>query len=186
MNKKKEKKNKKFPLIGHAISRLFEPPKRFIEPYVEQGDVVADLGSGPGYYSLHFAKILGPKGKVYAVDYDERVIKALEKKKEKRGYQNIEAHASSAAKLSFIADESVDFVFANGLLCCVAPQQQDSAVEEIKRILKPNGLAYLSAAKGSISYMKEENWEQILEGFLIQKRKDKKTEWTAEVRKKAK
>ena len=186
MTNSKETKDKHFSLFGHKIARLFEPSKRFVNPYVKEGMTVADLGCGLGYYSLHFAKILGPKGKVFSVDSDERTILALEKKKEKRGFKNIEPHAASAADLSFIEDESIDFIFANGLLCCVALTQQESSVEEIKRILKPNGLAYISAAKGFGSYMTEENWEQILQEFKVQKRKDKRSEWTAEVRKKAK
>ena len=181
MKNKKEKKDKQFSLIIHAISRLFEPSKRFIEPYVKEGMVVADLGCGPGYYTLHFAKKLGPEGRVYAVDSDKRAISALERKKVKRGFQNIKAHAGSASDLSFIKDESVDFIFANGLLCCVAPKQQESAVNEIIRILKPNGLAYLSVARGSISHMTDENWEQYLQKFNVKKRKDKRTELTAEV-----
>ena len=158
MGKDKEKKDKQFPLIVHKVARLFEPPKKFIEPFVKKGQVVADLGCGPGYYSLHFAKILGQKGKVFSVDSDERSIDALNKKAQKHGYKNIEAYTSSASDLPFIEDNSIDFIFANGLLCCIAPNQVEFAVNEIKRILKPNGRAYLSAAKGSLAYMTAEEW----------------------------
>jgi predicted RNA methylase len=96
--------------------KLFEPPQRLVEPYVKKGQVVADLGSGPGYYSLVLAESVGPAGKVYAVDLDKKCIQTLEKKADKAGYHNIEAHASSAADLSFIKDKSVDFILANGLL----------------------------------------------------------------------
>jgi ubiquinone/menaquinone biosynthesis C-methylase UbiE len=95
---------------------LFEPPQRLVEPYVKKGQVVADLGCGPGYYTLVLAKNVGPEGKVYAVDLDKKCIQTLEKKAAKAGYHNIEAHASSAANLSFIKDKSVDFILANGLL----------------------------------------------------------------------
>jgi ubiquinone/menaquinone biosynthesis C-methylase UbiE len=95
---------------------LFEPPQRLVEPYVKRGQVVADLGCGPGYYTLVLAKSVGPGGKVYAIDLDKKCIRALEKKADKAGYHNIEAHASSAADLSFIKDKSVDFILANGLL----------------------------------------------------------------------
>jgi ubiquinone/menaquinone biosynthesis C-methylase UbiE len=78
--------------------------------------VVADLGCGSGYYTLALAELVGPEGKVYAVDLDNKCIKALEKKADKSGYHNIEAHASSASDVSFIKDRSVDFVLANGLL----------------------------------------------------------------------
>jgi ubiquinone/menaquinone biosynthesis C-methylase UbiE len=96
--------------------KLFEPPQRLIEPYVKKSQVVADLGSGPGYYTLVMAKSVGPEGKVYAVDLDKKCIRALGKKADKAGFHNIEAHAGSAADLGFIKDKSVDFILANGLL----------------------------------------------------------------------
>ncbi len=96
--------------------RIFDPPKRLIGPYVQNGQVVADLGCATGYYTLALADSVGPEGKVYAVDLNKKCIRALEKKVEKGGYRNIEAHVSSAADLSFIKDSSVDFILANGLL----------------------------------------------------------------------
>jgi hypothetical protein len=47
-----------------------------------------------------------------------------------------------------------------------------SAVKEMKRILKQNGLIYLKVARGSWSYMKKAEWEEILEGFKVEKRND--------------
>jgi 2-polyprenyl-3-methyl-5-hydroxy-6-metoxy-1,4-benzoquinol methylase len=102
--------------IGEPISRLFEPPRKLIEPYVKRDQVVADLGCGRGYYSLALAKLVGQEGKVYAVDLDKRNIQTLEKRADKGGYHNIEAHASSASVLRFIKDRSIDFILANGLL----------------------------------------------------------------------
>ena len=74
------------------------------------------MGCATGYYTLPLAELVGPEGKVYAVDFGKKNIRVLNKKAEKGGYHNIEPHASSAANLSFIKDRSVDFVFANGLL----------------------------------------------------------------------
>ena len=181
MVKNKEKRDKHFPLIGHKIARLFEPPKKFVDSYVTQGQVVADLGCGPGYYTLHFAKILGLEGKVYAVDSDEKCIKFLEKRARKHGYKNIEAHTSSASGLSFIRDDAIDFIFAYGLLCSMAPHVHESAVKEIKRILKPDGLAFLSVARGSYSYMEDAAWGKTLEGFRIRQKTDKRSSRSAEV-----
>jgi len=104
------------PAILDPIRRLFEPPQRLIGSYVKKGQVVADLGCGPGYYAIPMAEIVGSEGKVYAVDLGKHSIRTLEKKAKKHGYRNIETHASSAADLSFIKDRSVDFVLANGLL----------------------------------------------------------------------
>jgi len=52
----------------------------FIYPYVKkrsktfgisEGMTVIDYGCGPGRYTTEFAKIVGEKGKVYAVDIHE-------------------------------------------------------------------------------------------------------------------
>jgi 2-polyprenyl-3-methyl-5-hydroxy-6-metoxy-1,4-benzoquinol methylase len=102
--------------IVEPIRRLVEPPQRLIEPYVKRGQVVADLGCGRGYYSLALAELIGQEGKVYAVDLDKKNIRALQKRADKAGYHNIEAHATSAGDLSFIKDKFVDFILANGLL----------------------------------------------------------------------
>jgi ubiquinone/menaquinone biosynthesis C-methylase UbiE len=168
-----EKRDKHFPLFVHdnVFRRLFDNPHSFCS-YVAEGQAVADLGCGPGFYSLGLAECVGPEGRVYAVDSDEKPIRALERKADKRGYHNIEARVSSASDLSFIKDGSVDFVLANGLLCSMAPQYHEAAVNEIKRILKPKGLAYLSAARGFYSHMNKAGWERILEGFKVDRRGD--------------
>ena len=169
----KEKRDKHFPLFVHdnVFRRLFDNPHSFCS-YATEGQAVADLGCGPGFYSLGLAECVGPEGRVYAVDSDEKAIRALEEKADKRGFRNIEAHVSSASELTFIKDGSVDFVLANGLLCSMAPQYHEPAVNEIKRILKPKGRAYISAARGFYSYMNKEEWERILEGFKVERRGD--------------
>lgn len=166
-----EKRDKHFPLFAHdnPFRRLFSSPRKYCR-YVQQDQVVADLGCGPGFYTLALAESVGTKGRVYAVDSDEKAVRAVEKKAAKAGYGNIEGHVTSAANLSFIEDESVDFVLADGLLCSMAPQDHESAVNEIKRVLKPNGKAFLVAGQGRMSYVEEGEWEEILEGFEVEQR----------------
>jgi ubiquinone/menaquinone biosynthesis C-methylase UbiE len=173
MTSSEEKRDKHFPLFAHdnLFRRLFSSPNEF-NSYVSEGQTVADLGCGPGYYTLALAKRVGPKGKVYAIDSDEKAIRALEKKADEHGYCNVETRVSSASDLSFIEDGSVDFILANGLLCSMAPQQHESAVNEMKRVLEPGGKAYLSVAKGYYSYMGKVEWERILEGFRVDGRGD--------------
>ena len=122
VHNRKTQKSHKHPPWNISLSilgpfrKLFESPQKLVEPYVKKGQIVADLGCGLGYYTLVLSKSVGPEGKVYAIDLDKKCIRALEKKADKAGYHNIEAHASSAADLSFIKDKSVDFILANGLL----------------------------------------------------------------------
>lgn len=88
----------------------------------------------------------------------------------KRGYHNIEAHASSASDLSFIKDGSVDFVLANGPLCSMA-ERRESAVNEIRRILKPTGQAYLSLDwPQPLGFVGKAKWDKILGVFNVKRR----------------
>ena len=165
---RKNKKDQHFPNFGldNLLRKLFESPQKH-NSHVTPGQVAADLGCGPGYFTLAIAECVGPGGRVYAVDSYLKAIQALEKKASKRGLHNIEMHVSSAADLGFIPDRSVDFVLADGLLCCVAPADLASVVNEMKRILKSNGKAYLKAGRGFPSYMDDATWEEILSGFTV-------------------
>ena len=169
MASRKVKQEKHFPLFAHdnLLRRLFGRPRKYCS-YIKLGQTVADLGCGPGFYTFALAESVGPNGRVYAVDSDEKAVRAVEKKTAKGGFDNVEAHFSSAADLNFIKDESVDFVLAEGLLCSMAPHGHNSAVSEIKRILKPGGKAFLGVAKGGMSNISKAEWEKVLEGFRVE------------------
>lgn len=158
-------------LLDNLIRRLISPPEKKIRKYVSSGITVADVGCGPGHFTISMAEAVGPKGKVYAADSDPKSIEVLKAESKHKGFQNIiDARTTSAANLQFIPDRSVDFAFANGVLCCMTDHV--GAVGEIKRILKPNGLAYISVTK--VFRKKDpkavtiQEWKRILAGFKVQ------------------
>ena len=53
------------------------------------GEVILDLGSGPGYCTKELANIVGPPGKVIGVDRSQSFINHLQWEKDKSGL-NIE------------------------------------------------------------------------------------------------
>ena len=118
MGNEKNKKDRHFPawFFDNIFRRILSNPRTF-NSRVASNQVVADLGSGPGFYTFSLANRVGSEGRVYAIDSDDKQIQAIERKAQKRNVPNVEAHVSSAAKLDFIQTDSVDFVLANGLLC---------------------------------------------------------------------
>jgi ubiquinone/menaquinone biosynthesis C-methylase UbiE len=174
VEKSKNKTDKHFPNLAfnNPLRKLLYPPEKIFKPYIERGDNVADLGCGPGYYTIPMARFISPNGIVYAVDSNIKCIHAIEKKVKKYNIWNIKTFNTSAHKLPFIRDDSIDFILANGLLCSMAPKNHSVAVEEFLRILKPNGIAYLSVAKGSMSYVDLDEWEEILLNFKVIERED--------------
>jgi ubiquinone/menaquinone biosynthesis C-methylase UbiE len=156
--------------MDNCIRRVISPPKKKILRFLHPGTVVADLGCGPGYFTIPMAEITGSNGRVYAVDSDPKSIQALNTKSKAQDLENIIAtYTASAADIHCVPTGVVDFVFANGLLCCMTDHA--GAIAEIKRVLKPDGLAYLSVTKvfrrSDRRAVPKEEWNGILSGFII-------------------
>ncbi len=56
---------------------------------IKEGDVVADIGAGGGFFSLLAAERVGPTGKVLAVDVQPEMIDGLKMMIERFGHENI-------------------------------------------------------------------------------------------------
>src|SRR5262245_25866729 len=52
--------------------------------HLKEGDVVADVGCGNGFYTWKFAPIVGAKGRVYAIDIQPEMLELLKQEGEKR------------------------------------------------------------------------------------------------------
>jgi len=147
----------------------FEAPNilKRIKPYIQPGQVIADIGCGWGYYTFLLADMVGEQGKVYCVDLGDRCIQSIQNKAIRKGNANITGQVATAADLDFMNENSVDFVFANGLLCSME-EGRSSAVQEIKRVLKPGGAAYVSlGAKTPFGLVNEDEWHEILSAFDV-------------------
>jgi ubiquinone/menaquinone biosynthesis C-methylase UbiE len=157
-------------ILDNFLRRLVSPPEKAFAKFVSPGQVVADLGCGPGYFALPLAKLVGRGGKVFAVDFDQKAIERVRKKvSDARLEDVVESWVSSAAELGVIPDQSIDFVLGAELLCCMG--DHSGALSQIKRILKKEGSAYLSvtklAKKSDPRSVTKEEWRRILEDFRV-------------------
>lgn len=119
---------------------MFSDPQKNLEQFgLVSGKVVADLGSGSGAYALAAAKIVGPSGRVYAVDIMKEMLQKLKNAAIAGRIFNVEALWGNIEKLggTRLADASTDAV----LVCNSLFQTEDkeSLVLEVKRILKSSG-----------------------------------------------
>jgi SAM-dependent methyltransferase len=55
-----------------------------------RGQTLLDIGCGPGFAALDLAEIVGPRGRVLALDRSRRFLDALAESAERRGLANIE------------------------------------------------------------------------------------------------
>lgn len=78
---------------------------------LKAGQRVADLGAGLGYFTYPFAQVVGPKGKVYAIEIDPLFADVLEERKALEGIQNVEVVRNSGSSLG-LPPSSVDVIWA--------------------------------------------------------------------------
>src|SRR5436190_13122157 len=56
---------------------------------LKSGDIVADIGSGSGVYSIPMAKAVAPNGILYAVDIDQKMLDHVAARAKKEGVTNL-------------------------------------------------------------------------------------------------
>lgn len=68
----------------------WQQPARVIEELeLKEGDEVADIGAGSGYFSLWLSRAVGSEGTVYALDIDGEMLGQLEARAAGRNQKNI-------------------------------------------------------------------------------------------------
>lgn len=103
---------------------------------LKKGETACDIGSGPGYFTLRLARAVGPKGFVYAVDVEARMLQALRDRLDKAGVHNV-------APVLAMADDPLLPPAACDLILVVDTYHQfpdrTAYLERLRRALKPRG-----------------------------------------------
>lgn len=77
---------------------------------IKPGQTVADLGAGSGYYSFRVAPLVGPTGKVLAIDIEPAMLEAIVQRAQREHIGNV-ATVRSSAQDPNLAAGSVDLLF---------------------------------------------------------------------------
>ena len=56
---------------------------------LRRGQVIAEVGSGPGYFTPRLARAVGPSGHVYALDPEPAVLDVMRKRIKQAGVRNV-------------------------------------------------------------------------------------------------
>jgi ubiquinone/menaquinone biosynthesis C-methylase UbiE len=79
------------------LGRLEDPdrlrwqrPARLVQALgLRSGQTVAEIGSGSGYFVRRLARLVGPRGRVYAVDVEPRMLPILIERLRRGGIRNV-------------------------------------------------------------------------------------------------
>jgi ubiquinone/menaquinone biosynthesis C-methylase UbiE len=63
---------------------------------IAEGDVVADLGAGSGWFTMRLARRVGPNGRVYAEDYQTQMIEVIKRRLPRENVSNVETRLGTA------------------------------------------------------------------------------------------
>ncbi len=103
----------------------------------QAGWKVLDVGCGPGYAALDLARLVGPQGRVLAIDESQRFLSQLEAQSRAGAYAHVEARLGDVQNLE-VAPASMDGAYARWVLCWV--RDPLAVVRGVARALKRGGI----------------------------------------------
>jgi SAM-dependent methyltransferase len=120
-----------------------------IQAGLARGHRVADFGCGVGTVSVMFAELVGPEGRVTALDLSPGQLAQARTRAAKAGHDNITFIEASATE-SGLPSESFDFVYCRFLLLHLPNPY--AGLAEMKRVLRPGGTLFVEDADLSSGY----------------------------------
>lgn len=126
------------------IKRLEDPgreqwqqPDQVVDTLDLKGeDEVADIGAGSGYFTVRLAKSIGPSGKVYAVDIDQKLLDSIDARADKEKLDNIQTILATPDD-PHLGSASVDLIFICDTLHHI--QDRPRYYRLLLRALRPGG-----------------------------------------------
>jgi len=103
---------------------------------IQEGEVVADVGAGSGFFTFRLSPHVGPDGRVLAVDIDAGVLRELREESQQQGIDNIETIVSEPDD-PMLQEQSVD-----GILVVNAyheMEEHEAMLAWFRQALRPGG-----------------------------------------------
>ena len=100
------------------------------------GQTILDLGCGPGFATIELAYLVGPEGRVVAVDKSEKYLNHLTKLADDHSLNNIEIIQSNVEELE-LEDNSIDRIYHRWVLSWM--DGIDAIVQKMCNSLKSGG-----------------------------------------------
>jgi ubiquinone/menaquinone biosynthesis C-methylase UbiE len=134
------------------IDFIWNPQRHLKKIPLKEGMTVVDYGCGPGRYTLPIAKIVGPKGKVFAVDIHPLAISTIKTKAARENLTNIEMIPVDSYNTG-IRDSIADLILLIDTLHLI--NDYSALFKEIHRILKPDGTLFMDPGHTKMSKASE-------------------------------
>jgi len=151
------------PVMGHEGASWLDRPEREAEEApskaiaaleIREGQVVADVGAGSGYYSVRLARAVGETGRVYATDIQPEMLGIIRSKVAVERLTNVELVLATDTDPKLPA-AAIDLVLMVDVYHELARPQE--MLRALRRALRPDARLVL------IEFRKESAWVPIRE-----------------------
>jgi protein-L-isoaspartate O-methyltransferase len=135
----------------------------------QPGERVLEVGPGTGYYTLEMAEWVGPEGSVEILDVQQEMLDHTMGRAGERGLTNINPTLADATAMPY-EDASFDAAHLTTVLGEIP--DQDAAVRELARVLKPGGRLVGGELMGDPHYVSFSAWQAKAEaaGLTLDRR----------------
>jgi len=138
-----------FPL--NPLRKLVENPNKIFGPFVREGMVVLEPGCAMGFFTLPLARMVGPTGRVIALEIQDKMLSVLARRAEKAGLlDRIELRCISANSYD-LDDLSGRVDFAAAIHVVHEVPNKALLFTEIWKALRPGGSLLVVEPKGHVS-----------------------------------
>jgi len=158
-------------MLNKKASDPKNKPDQIIEAIaLKHGQSIADIGSGGGYFSLRFAKMVGEEGRVYAVDIKPEFLEYVKNSAREEGLDNVIPMLVSGDKLD-LPEKGLDLIFMRNVTHHIPNRVE--YFKSLKRFLKPNGrIAIIEYKKGKIFTFRRLFGHYVPKETIIQEMED--------------
>jgi ubiquinone/menaquinone biosynthesis C-methylase UbiE len=101
-----------------------------------RGQTVLDVGCGPGYATRELSRLVGPRGKIIAIDQSTRFLDHLSGQLAAHKIKNVAVQNADVEKLA-LAGSRADGAYVRWVLCFV--RRPEAVIRGIARVLKRGG-----------------------------------------------
>ncbi len=143
--------------LESRIRRWLQDPRKIVAPFVREGMRVLEPGCGPGFFTVELADLVGPTGRVFAIDLQEGMLAHLAAKVRGTPLEGrITLVRSDADRLG--ATEPVDFALAFYMVHEVPDKA--GFFRQIRAVLRRGGSLLLVEPK--MFHVSRAAWEETL------------------------
>jgi ubiquinone/menaquinone biosynthesis C-methylase UbiE len=135
-------------MLNNTFRKRIHNPRKIFGEYVKPGQTVADIGCGPGFFSIALAEMVGEEGQVLSVDLQPEMLAQVKANGERLNLQS-RIVLTQCENNNLNIEQKVDFVLAFWMVHEVPDAR--AFFDNIVRILKPNGLFMMIEPKGHTS-----------------------------------